>query len=146
MFTVGEVYSRAALHEQYGGQPHNRISTPADAEMILLFANHQFSRNGNGAYTSGWTRYGVFRFVGEGRYGHMSFTRGNRALRDHSRTGKQVHLFVRVDAQTPDRVRYEGEFVYRGHFYKEAHDQQNNLRRVIVFVLKPLPEASSVGG
>jgi hypothetical protein len=43
-------------------------------------------------------------------------------------------------------VRYEGEFVYRGHFYKEAHDQQNNLRRVIVFVLKPLPEASSVGG
>lgn len=137
MFKVGEVYSRAALHNQYGGQPHTRISTPAHTDMILLFANHTFSRNGNGPYTSGWTRYGVFRFVGEGRFGHMAFTRGNRALRDHVDAGKSVHLFVRVDAKTPDRVRYEGEFVYRGHFYKEGEDQRNNLRRMIVFVLKP---------
>ncbi len=139
MFNVGEVYSRVKLHATYGGQPHTRISTPAEHDLILLFASHSVlhNPNSNGYYTSGWTQYGIFRFVGEGRYGHMSFTRGNRALRDHLNSGKQIHLFTRSDSQPSDRVQYEGEFVYRGHFYKEGLDQRRDLRRMIVFVLKP---------
>lgn len=146
VFKPGEIYSRRTLHQQYGGQPHNRICTPAEQDMILLFANHHDSQNGNGPYTSGWTKFGVFRFIGEGRYGHMAFTRGNRALRDHLTYNKRLHVFVRTGRETPDRVRYEGEFVYRGHFYKEGHDVRNNMRRMIVFVLKPrnVVPASSV--
>ncbi len=139
MFNVGEVYSRAKLHATYGGQPHTRISTPAGHNMILLFANHSVTQNGTagGHYSSGWTQYGVFRFVGEGRYGHMSFTRGNRALRDHLNSGKQIHLFIRFGQGPPDAVRYEGEFIYRGHFYKEGLDERRDVRRMIVFALKP---------
>lgn len=137
MFIVGEVYSRSHLHSRFGGQLRNRISTPAGQNIILLFANHRYTRDGHNGYTSGWTRYGVFRFLGEGRYGHMAFTRGNRALRDHLRTGKRVHLFVRSADGDHDLVHYEGEFVYRGHFYKEGQDQRSDTRRMIVFALKP---------
>lgn len=136
VFTQGQVYRRAALHEQYGGQPHNRISTPAAHDMIFLFANDVMDRQD---YFSGWTNYGVFRFIGEGRYGHMSFTRGNRALRYHQRQGKTIHVFSRLDAiHQRDKVRYEGEFFYRGHFYKEGYDLSDTIRRMIVFVLKPV--------
>lgn len=141
MFNLGEVYSRTALHKVYGGQLHTRISTPAEYNMIFLFAwdnlEHNRSREGE-AYLSGWTSYGIFRFVGEGRYGHMVFARGNRALRHHERTGKTVHLFVRLAEDDLDQVRYEGQFAYSGHFYKEGLDARHHLRRMIVFVLKPL--------
>lgn len=136
VFTQGQVYRRPQLHELYGGQPHNRISTPAAHDLIFLFANDQVDRND---FFSGWTSYGIYRFIGEGRYGHMSFTRGNRALRYHERQGKALHIFTRLEADNGGSgVRYEGQFHYRGHFYKEGYDLNNEIRRMIVFVLKPL--------
>lgn len=136
---IGEVYSRNELHLWFGGQSRSRISTPANHDIIMLFTANGSARR-NGDYPSGWTSYGVFRFVGEGRRGHMAFTRGNRALREHTQRGKQVHLFVRVYPDNGDAVRYEGEFTYRGHFYKEGKDQHGDTRRMIVFVLKPVDE------
>jgi 5-methylcytosine-specific restriction protein A len=135
MFRVGEVYNRIDLHHQYGGQPRSRISTPADHPFIFLFADEPI---GERQYLSGWTNYGIFRFVGEGRYGHMAFTRGNRALRHHLRENKRVHLFLRVTPHDYTRVRYEGEVQYSAHFYKEGQDLHNEARRMIVFLLKPL--------
>lgn len=133
MFTVGEVYSRAGLHRQYGGQLYTRISTPANHDLIFLFADDPV---GETHYLSGWTNYGLFRFVGEGRYGHMSFTRGNRAVRHHQQRGKSIHLFLRVTADDKDHVRYEGHMIYRAHFYKEGADLRQTPRRMIVFLLK----------
>lgn len=133
MFTVGEGYRRKELHREFGGQQVGRISTPANDNLIFLFAGDPV---GKPDYLSGWTSYGVFRFVGEGRYGHMTFTRGNRALRQHTAEGKHVHLFTRPDAATADHVRYEGEMIYRAHFYKEGADLRQNPRRMIVFLLK----------
>lgn len=144
MFELGGVYSRSALHQQFGGQPHSRISTPAGQDVILVFANHRGSVSNAGIYTSGWTKYGIFRFIGEGRFGHMSFTRGNRALRNHRHSGKRVHLFVRLSSTQPSEVRYEGEFVYQGHFYKEGYDERNHIRRMIVFILKPHQATHSI--
>lgn len=136
---IGEVYSRNDLHLWFGGQSRARISTPASQDMILLFTTNG-SAHHQDDFPSGWTSYGVFRFVGEGRKGHMAFTRGNRALREHAQRGKQVHLFVRVSADDADTVRYEGEVAYRGHFYKEGKDENGSTRRMIVFVLKPVDE------
>jgi len=36
---VGDIYSRADLHAVYGGQLYTRISTPAEHDLILLFAD-----------------------------------------------------------------------------------------------------------
>jgi 5-methylcytosine-specific restriction protein A len=134
-FRTGEIYSRAELHAAFGGQPRTRISTPANQRIIFLFADEPV---GEVNYVSGWTSYGIFRFVGEGRYGHMKFIRGNRALRHHNQRDKSVHLFLRVRRNDPDTVRYAGEMRYIAHFYKEGVDLRSEPRRMIVFLLKPV--------
>ena len=134
MFEPGEIYDKAAFYTQFGVKPHHRISISADHDMILLFADDLSQQY---PYMSGWTCYGIFRFIGEGHSGHMAFTHGNQALRNHRKSGKAVHLFVRADANHPNKIRYEGEVMYRGHFYKEGYDHRNHVRRMIVFVLKP---------
>jgi 5-methylcytosine-specific restriction enzyme A len=133
VFTVGAVYSRQSLHKQYGGQLYRRISTPAHHPVIFLFADDPV---GEAHYLSGWTSYGVFRFIGEGRYGHMTFTRGNRALRYHQTNGKGLHLFLRQTPTDPDTVCYQGQMRYSAHFYKEGNDLNHHSRRMIVFLLK----------
>lgn len=145
MFEQGKIYERAQLHSEYGGQPHARISTPAEHDVILLFANRRQAVQGESLYRSGWTPYGVFRFVGEGQRGHMQFLRGNLALRDHRHNGKRIHLFVRVHPDEAQQVRYEGEFIYGGHFYKERHDLEQQSRRIIVFALKPAEVTAQSG-
>ncbi|MFZ4816169.1 MAG: hypothetical protein ACOYL5_16670 [Phototrophicaceae bacterium] len=135
MFEVGQLYNRTELHQYHGGQRHSRISTPAKQAAIFAFATPD---DPNSEYRCGWTSYGVFRFIGEGRVGHMSFARGNLALRQHTQAGKVIHLFTRPNHATPDWVRYEGRFAYSSHFYKEGGDIHNNMRRMIVFLLKPL--------
>lgn len=135
MFERGQVYQRADIHAQVGGQSRTRISTPTAHNIILLFStDHQTEFDD---LRSGWTRYGIYRFVGEGRLGHMLFTRGNLAVRQHRTEGKTLHLFISIN-DNPATVRYEGQFMYSGHFYKEGLDAHRQTRRMIVFILKPL--------
>ncbi len=44
-------------------------------------------------YNDGWEDDGTFRYFGEGQAGHMQFIRGNRAVRDHPRDGRELHLY-----------------------------------------------------
>jgi hypothetical protein len=110
------------------------ISTPSHHDIILLFTSHTGQKYG---YKDGWSPDGVFLYTGEGQIGDMTFTRGNRAIKDHLGLKKELHLFEYVKS---GYVRYIGQMMYRGFQYREATDINGNQRKVIVFELTPVKE------
>jgi 5-methylcytosine-specific restriction protein A len=132
MFVKGKSYNRRELHNRYGGQEQTGISTPAEYPMIFLFTSLKGEKYG---YHDGWTKEGVFLFFGEGRFGNMRFTRGNKALRDHIQDGKDVFLFEYID---PGVVRFVDQMLYVGYELRAAQDINNNLRTTIIFELVSL--------
>ena len=68
----------------------------------------------------------------------MQFVRGNKAVRDHFKDGKEVYLFSY--GQRRGWVRYVGQMVCTGFHFKIAPDLDGNARRAIVFELTPIEE------
>ena len=130
MFARGTIYRRRELHQKYGGQQQGGISTPAEHNLIFLFTSVRGEEHG---YTDRWTGQRRFMYTGEGQYGDMTFTRGNRAIRDHIEDGKELHLFAQV---SKGYVEYVGEMVYRGHHIEEGPDTLGHIRKIIVFDLE----------
>jgi 5-methylcytosine-specific restriction protein A len=108
------------------------ISTPAEHPIILLFTGEQGEEYG---YRDGWTEEGLFLFTGEGQIGHMSFIRGNEAIRDHIDSREEIYLF---EYESTGHVRFISQMVCIGYEWREAPDRNNALRNVIVFHLTPL--------
>ena len=129
MFEVGRIYNRRQeIHEPYGGQWQSGISTPADRPFIFLFSGESGEQYG---YKDGWDENGVFLYSGEGQEGHMKFTRGNRAIRDHAEDGKDLHLFESLGKGH----RYLGMFACSTWEYRTGIDLNGAERQVIVFHL-----------
>lgn len=133
MFERGQLYRRRDLHEQYGGQRQGGISTPAKKPIVFLFTGDIGEKYG---YRDGWNADGSFHYTGEGQVGDMEFRGGNRAIRDHSANGKELHLFEKsVRAQ----VRYLGQMECDGYQLVQGVPDRNGWRRtVIVFRLVPV--------
>lgn len=62
----------------------------------------------------------------------MTFTRGNRAIRDHIADGKILHLFEKAHM---GHVRYVSPMVYREHRIINGPDADGQQRTMILFVL-----------
>lgn len=127
-FALGRVYKRSDLHDQYGGQRQGGISTPRAHSLILIFTGSGGTPHG---YADEWDQDGVFRYFGEGRHGDMTFSGGNRAIRDHPKNEKEIHLFEKLK----DGVRYVGEVVCSGYEWTLAADTDGDERQAIVFQL-----------
>ena len=129
-FEVGQIYNRRHdIHGPYGGQRQGGMSTPKDYPVIFLFTGESGAEHG---YRDEFKSDGTYHYTGEGQRGDMAFVRANRALRDHVRDGKQVHLF---EALGNGLVRYMGEVTYLGHHFEERPDTDDRLREAIVFEL-----------
>jgi len=89
LFVPGRTYRRRDLHKRLGGQRQGGISTPKSRNIILLFTGESGKQHG---YDDDWTDDGIFLYTGEGQHGDMRFVAGNKAIRDHSITGKDLHL------------------------------------------------------
>ncbi|CAA9567759.1 MAG: hypothetical protein AVDCRST_MAG19-2446, partial [uncultured Thermomicrobiales bacterium] len=87
MFGITQVYNRRDLHARYGGQHRGGISTPQRHPIVRLFTGEAGEGHG---YEDGWVGDGVFQYSGQGQVGNMKFERGNRAIRDHALTGKDL--------------------------------------------------------
>ncbi len=86
MFELGREYVRRDIHALFGGQVQGGISTPSNHKIVLLFSSDAGEAHG---YRDGWDREsGHFLYSGEGQRGDMTFTRGNKAVRDHVNNGK----------------------------------------------------------
>jgi 5-methylcytosine-specific restriction enzyme A len=84
-------------------------------------------------YWDGWDDNGVFLYTGEGQQGDMAFVRGNRAIRDHTLDGKDLHLFHALGKG--EGYRYAGRFACPTWEFREGVDVNGDKRQVIVFHL-----------
>lgn len=134
MFIPGKVYRRRDIHAKYKGQQQGGISTPANYPIIMIFTGDTGKEFG---YRDGWTEDGIFLYTGEGQRGDMQFTKGNKAIRDHIKDGKDIHLFKYIKT---GYVQYIGQMVCVGYHIRKAPDIDNNLRDAIVFELSPIEE------
>jgi len=132
--SVGSLWERKEIHDRLGGQRQGGISTPADSPYIILFSSPRGEEYG---YHDGWDDDGFFRYTGEGQAGDMEFVRGNEAVRDHARNGKSLLLFV---TEPGGKRRYAGPVAYVDHEFREIPDKGGELRRGIVFRLRPAGE------
>ncbi|WP_053983789.1 HNH endonuclease [Niameybacter massiliensis] len=132
MFIRNEVYKRKNIHMEYGGQGQGGISTPTNFPCIFIFTGESGDEFG---YADSWTKYGTFKYTGEGQIGHMQFIRGNKAVRDHLKNNKSIFLFQYVKSAY---VKYIGEFMCLGYEIIQAIDKNNRERNSIVFELNPI--------
>jgi len=63
----------------------------------------------------------------------MKMIRGNKAIRDHQKEGKIIHLFEDADTGL---VRYLGHGIYLGHHFEDRPDVKDNMRKAIIFELE----------
>jgi 5-methylcytosine-specific restriction protein A len=134
MFEIGKEYRRSEIHKMYGGQEQGGISTPRDHRMIFLFTSARGKEHG---YVDGWHENGEFHYTGEGQFGDMMFTRGNKAIRDHQETGKEIFVFKQTRT---GYTRYIGQVQYINHHLVDSEDTDGKVRRCIIFRLKPIGE------
>lgn len=134
MFQVGHYYSRASdIHDRFGGGRQGGISASSQHPFVFLFTGESGEAFG---YEDGWQPdAGVFLYTGEGQVGDMEFTRGNRALRDHTQDGKQLLVFKALGKGKP--VEFLGEFTCVSFNYGNGPDREGNMRRTIRFHLVP---------
>ncbi|MEV0373218.1 hypothetical protein AB0I10_25915 [Streptomyces sp. NPDC050636] len=131
----GETIRRVKLHERYGGSGQGGICPSKRTPNVLIFTD---SRSGHQhGYYDEWSEDGTFHYTGEGQKGEQVFTKGNKAIRDHSITGKRLRLFE----GSRDTVRYVGEFVLdpvAPHSDGQAVETGGGpLRKVIRFHMVP---------
>lgn len=135
MFQAGHHYSRANdIHDRFGGGRQGGISASSQHPFVFLFTGESGEAFG---YEDGWQQdEGVFLYTGEGQLGDMEFSRGNRALRDHTKDGKQLLVFKALGKGKP--VEFLGEFNCVSYDYGRGLDRDGNMRRTIRFHLMPI--------
>ena len=85
--------------------------------------------------TTGLAMTAPSAYTGEGQVGDMEFTRGNLAIRDHIKDGRDLLLFEKINQ--PGAYRFVGSFACDGFEYAMAYDKNKTMRRVIIFQLRP---------
>jgi len=134
---VGKTYTRKLLVDAFGGQLQAGIWTPKEFPVVFMFSGESGEQFG---YKDGWTDEGIFAYTGEGQEGDMTFTSGNRAIRDHRQSGKDLFLFQ--DLGKRKGVRYEGLFECADWREINGPDKNKQQRKILVFDLVPVTSAA----
>jgi len=135
MFIPGKEYRRGYIHDKYGGNRQSGISPSRKVDTIFLFTGETGEQYG---YEDGWNAdKSAFYYSGEGIEGDMEFTHGNKAIRDHVLTGKELYLFRRT---RKGYVEFVGQMVCTECQTKSGRDYHGNERTVIVFTLTPIEQ------
>ena len=134
---VGKTYFRKDLVTQFGGQLQAGIWTPKEFPAVFIFSGDSGSAYG---YRDEWTPDGVFQYTGEGQEGDMTFTSGNKAIRDHRLNGKDLLLFE--DLGKGKGVRYAGLFECASWQELDGLDKNRTNRKILTFNLVPVATAA----
>ena len=130
-FVPGEQYRRSEIHDQFGGNRQRGISASAKEPVIFIFSGASGAQYG---YSDGWNEDGtLFMYTGEGQTGDQAFSMGNKALREHVNSSKDVLLFHRT---TDGLYTFDDQLTLIGYETKQASDRDGNLRNVIQFVFE----------
>lgn len=136
MFEPGRTYKRATLHEVWEGatrvQAQGGILTPKAVPLVILVTGSEGEAHGYDDYRDD---DGTWHYFGAGQSGDMTMVRGNKAVRDHSVNGKELHLFQSVGGG----LRYLGQFVCAEYEFRDGEPDSNDKpRTAIVFSLLPI--------
>ena len=130
MFLIGQEYHRKSeIHEIYGGQRQGGISTPSKSKNIFIFTSDNGKQYG---YKDEYQKDGLFWYTGEGQIGDMEIKGGNKAIFNHMREGKTLHLF---EYTKKAYVRYIGITEYVDSHLENRPDNNGNFRKAIIFHL-----------
>jgi 5-methylcytosine-specific restriction protein A len=133
-FVQGRLYNRKSnIHDIFGGNLQSRIVTRDSSSFILLFSSNTEDKYG---HKDGWSDSGVFLFAGEGQKGDQTFSRGNKAIRDHVREGRTLELFE--SSVKANDYRYIGSFMCDSWETQRGTDVNGEGREMILFHLVPI--------
>jgi 5-methylcytosine-specific restriction protein A len=116
------------------------ISTPARYPVILVFTGIEGVEYG---YRDQWLDDDNFEYWGEGQYDDMSFTGGNRAIRDHIPDGKDLYLFT--STRESGMYRFIDQMICGGYRFGRGLDKAEEERDEIIFQLIRLGAISNSG-
>ncbi len=139
----GGSIKRKLLHKRYGGREQGGISPSGQTSNVFLFMDKRRGAE-NGYIYDGLHKGKHLHYTGEGQQGDQRMVQGNRAIRDHRKEKRPIHVFdVKKGV-----AHYLGEFEYVRHYDADAPPRGGGgNRKVIVFVLRrlsgttPLPHA-----
>lgn len=130
MFEINKEYKRRRdIHDIYGGQHQGGISTPKNQPVIFIFMSGSGHQHGYYDFTD---ENGVFNYTGEGQIGDMVMQGGNKAIRDHQRSGKTIHVFEQTRKAY---VRYVGTAECLGYKEESRPDTNGQPRNAFIFLL-----------
>lgn len=130
MFQIGKEYRRnSEIHGKYAGQAQGGISTPKKFPVIFVFTSDEGAQHG---YTDEYRDDGIFWYTGEGQVGDMKMASGNKAILDHGKNNKTIHVF---EYTKKAYVRYLGTADCLGHHEEIRPDREGNDRTAFVFHL-----------
>lgn len=153
--TPGLLTTRAEMKLVFGGGPQGGIVPSNSTPNILIYVDHDSGKPYG--YEDGWLEEEdelgpVFEYTGQGTRGAQTFLgqrgSGNAAVLYHSDAGRALHVFMAA-GRVPDarsaakQQRYIGEFTLdlkEPYTVREARDDKNEQRRIIVFRLRPVGE------
>ena len=133
LFEIGQTYHRVEdIHDEYGGNRYSGISPCAKYPYVFVFFGDSAEWHG---YDDELLDDGQFLYTGEGRDGDMTMDSGNTAIRDHSESGDELHVFEIEDGAW--EVTYVGQYEYNDHHWTRLPDRNDNMRDAIRFELVP---------
>ena len=121
------------VEEQFGIKisGFGRGINPTGSTVVLISSIGK--ANGNFVYHDKWTSDGHYIYSGEGKTGDQTMTKGNLAIKNAARDGKQLHLFVKF---SPQEYYYQGIFELIDYTYENENDENGNTRKEYKFRLR----------
>ena len=107
---------------------------PPTTPNVMVFSDPRTGRRYG--YLDRWEGP-IFHYVGEGQVGDQNAGLGNKAILEHAERGKALRIFKGVRGV----VRYEGEYgleAVEPRYFAEARDRNGDLRKVVVFRMRPI--------
>ncbi|MFB9660618.1 hypothetical protein ACFQS3_17325 [Glycomyces mayteni] len=140
----GQTFTRIELSKIFGGALYSGIVPSNTTPNVLLYSDAS-KGEANGYFDSFAIEddHGpLFHYTGEGRTGPQKMTNGNKAILNHVKDGRALHLFWAVGKLKGSDTRlhqYVGQFEIdpvKPYFTRTSPDKDGNSRTVIVFRLR----------
>jgi len=143
------LYTRAQLSEIFGGSAVGGISVSTTTATILLFPDPGSSKNWNFDTVDGGDELGpLVLYTGQGTSGNQPLSRGNAAVLNHVKDGRELRLFLQagtIPGTNTKAYSQLGEYEVDQtdpYFVRPAPDITGTERNVIVFRLRPLGDSA----
>jgi 5-methylcytosine-specific restriction protein A len=151
----GLLTTRTEMKELFGGGTQGGIIPSNTTPNILIYVDHDSGKKFG--YEDGWLaeeddRGPVFEYTGQGTQGDQTFLgqngSRNAAVLRHAQMGRTLRVFMAAgrvpnSKSAAKQQRYVGEFELNSeqpYTVREANDEKNERRRIIVFRMRPTGE------